>query len=225
MEKNILEVYKSLYSDSLYIKEKNYKIISKEDISNLIIKCIFLKNKIEYFFEAFSKENIEKAGKKYNVNILNDLLDLQERMVKCVNEFGEDIDNDVLEKIMEPIILNTENSRLNNLSKEFYNLMIKIYQKKILIETNSVNAQQSEILLEEIKSYARGIKINYSEELLSKYYEETNWNILEILNGIIEVKSPLQEFEEKTNEVVKAIAIIMMSISIVLLLFYALSQA
>lgn len=225
MEKNILEVYKSLYSDSLYIKEKSYKIISKEDISNLIIKCIFLKNKIEYFFETFSKENIEKAGKKYNVNILNDLLDLQERMVKCVNEFGEDIDNDVLEKIMEPIILNTENSRLNNLSKEFYNLMIKIYQKKILIETNSVNAQQSEILLEEIKSYARGIKINYSEELLSKYYEETNWNILEILNGIIEVKSPLQEFEEKTNEVVKAIAIIMMSISIVLLLFYALSQA
>lgn len=225
MEKNILEVYKSLYSDSLYIKEKSYKIISKEDISNLIIKCIFLKNKIEYFFEAFSKENIEKAGKKYNVNILNDLLDLQERMVKCVNEFGEDIDNDVLEKIMEPIILNTENSRLNNLSKEFYNLMIKIYQKKILIETNSVNAQQSEILLEEIKSYARGIKINYSEELLSKYYEETNWNILEILNGIIEVKSPLQEFEEKTNDVVKAIAIIMMSISIVLLLFYALSQA
>ena len=225
MEKNILEVYKSLYSDSLYIKEKSYKIISKEDISNLIIKCIFLKNKIEYFFEAFSKENIEKAGKKYNVNILNDLLDLQERMVKCVNEFGEDIDNDVLEKIMEPIILNTENSILNNLSKEFYNLMIKIYQKKILIETNSVNAQQSEILLEEIKSYARGIKINYSEELLSKYYEETNWNILEILNGIIEVKSPLQEFEEKTNDVVKAIAIIMMSISIVLLLFYALSQA
>ncbi|HIT21498.1 MAG TPA: hypothetical protein IAB56_00810 [Candidatus Scybalousia intestinigallinarum] len=223
MEKDILEVYRILYNDGLYIKEKSYKSISKEDISNLIIKCVFLKNNIEYFFKTFSEKNIEKAEKKYKINILNDLLDLQERIISCLNEFSQDIDSNVFEMIREPAILNTKDSKLNNLSKDFYNLMLKTYQRKIFIETNSINAQQSQILLEEMKAHAKGIKINYNEELLSKYYEETNWNILDMLNDIIESKSSLQEFEEKTNNVVKYIAIYLVIVAVIML-FIAFSQ-
>lgn len=220
MEKTILDLYNEFYNTSNFLIDRISKTISIEDKAGLIIEFVYLKNNVDNFFETFTKEQINNVGSKNNIPIYENLTEFKKITLRAFKELcNENNLEEKLNTIREPIILNTKNQKLNELSQDIYDLMFCSYKRYIMLD--DIDYTKSSQMLDNIKNKAKEIKIKYGEEMFLKYEKETNWEIVSILDGILEAKSSLQEFEEKTNMVFKTIAICLMIFTIILLLIGA----
>ena len=72
-------------------------------------------------------------------------------------------------------------------------------------------------MVEAIRRKIQKIKLKYSNKIISMYSEKTGLDLEDTFDFIMNYKTEYQEFEEKTNNVVKYIAIYLVIVAVIML--------
>ena len=215
MENEILSTIDIIKRKFETLLNKFDKVIAKEEVAKLIVQFILIKNNIDYFFQIYTKEDIVKCEKKHNIDIYDRLIEIKQEVIETYSELLDTLPQTKIEAIKEPPILNTDNEELNQLSNDVYYFLMDFYAYGIL--KGELNANSSLSMVEAIRRKIQKIKLKYSNKIISMYSEKTGLDLEDTFDFIMNYKTEYQEFEEKTNNVVKYIAIYLVIVAVIML--------